>query len=292
MRIKGKIIKGVGGFYYVVAARTLYECRARGLFRKEGRTPLIGDIVDIEPTGEEGKAYLLDIHERSTELIRPAVANADQALLVFSVKKPAVSFGLIDRFLANMEQQDMPVSICITKTDLLSAEELNEIASVYENAGYPVFRISNKTKEGISAVRDYLLKKSTVFSGPSGVGKSSLIKNLIPESEVEIGDISKKIGRGKNTTRHTEIMSLDDNSFVYDTPGYSSIELLCQDETELGSLMREFKPYIGGCRFSQCSHITEPDCVIRDKVTEGTISEIRYNSYKEMYMSVKSRRKW
>ncbi|MBO4864536.1 MAG: ribosome small subunit-dependent GTPase A [Eubacterium sp.] len=292
MKIKGKIIKGVGGFYYVVAAHTLYECRARGLFRKEGITPLIGDIVDIEPTGEEGKAYLLDIHERTTELIRPAVANADQALLVFSVKNPNVSLGLIDRFLANMQQQDMPVSICITKIDLLSEEELNDISSVYENAGYEVFMISNKTGEGIDKVREFLSGKSTVLSGPSGVGKSSLIKNLIPDSEVEIGDISKKIGRGKNTTRHTEIMSLDDESFVYDTPGYSSIELLCQDETELGSLMREFIPYLGGCKFSLCSHISEPECVIRDKVSDGTISETRYNSYKEMYGSIKTRRKW
>lgn len=290
--IKGRIIKGIGGFYYVVAAHTLYECRARGLFRKEGRTPLVGDIVDIDPTGEEGKAYLVDIYDRSSELIRPAVANADQVLLVFSAKKPAVSSGLVDRFLANMEKQEIEVSLCITKIDLLSEEELSEAMEPYETADYDIFPISNKSGEGIDKVKDFLKDKNTVLSGPSGVGKSSLIKSIIPDSSVEVGEISKKIGRGKNTTRHTEIMPVDDTSFVYDTPGYSSIELLIDDETELDYLMREFRPFLGGCRFAGCSHLNEPDCVIKDKVDEGLISLKRYEGYREMYNEVKARRKW
>ena len=290
--IKGRIIKGIGGFYYVVAAHTLYECRARGLFRKEGRTPLVGDIVDIDPTGEEGKAYLVDIYDRSSELIRPAVANADQVLLVFSAKKPAVSSGLVDRFLANMEKQEIGVSLCITKIDLLSKEELLEVMEPYVTAGYDIYPVSNKTGEGIDKVKDFLKDKNTVLSGPSGVGKSSLIKSILPDSAVEVGEISKKIGRGKNTTRHTEIIPVDDTSFVYDTPGYSSIELLISDETELDYLMREFRPFLGGCRFAGCSHLSEPDCVIRSKVDEGLISLKRYEGYREMYSEVKSRRKW
>ncbi len=290
--INGRIIKGIGGFYYVVAAHTLYECRARGLFRKEGRTPLVGDIVDIEPTGEEGKAYLLDIHERSSELVRPAVANADQVLLVFSASKPAVSDGLIGRFLANMEQQDIETSLCLTKTDHLSEEELESIKKNYELAGYDLYPVSNKTGEGLDMVRSFLKGKKTVLSGASGVGKSSLIKSIIPDSNVEVGEISQKIGRGKNTTRHTEIIPVDETSFVYDTPGYSSIELLINDESELDFLMREFRPYLGQCRFTGCSHLNEPDCIIREKVDEGVISHIRYESYKEMYLDVKGRRRW
>ena len=290
--IKGRIIKGIGGFYYVVAAHALYECRARGLFRKEGRTPLVGDMVDIEPTGEEGKAYLQDIYERSTELVRPAVANANQALLVFSAASPAVSYGLVDRFLANMEEQELDTCLCITKIDLVSEEDIDVIREPYEKAGYKVYTVSNKTKEGIGEIKAFLKDRNTVLSGPSGVGKSSLIKSIIPDSSVEIGEISQKIGRGKNTTRHTEILPIDETSFVYDTPGYSSIELLIKDEAELGFLMREFRPHLGGCRFAGCSHLNEPDCIIKQKVEEGVISPRRYEGYREMYLDVKGRRKW
>ena len=292
MIITGKVIKGIGGFYYVVAASALYECRARGVFRKQGITPLVGDVVDIEPTDQEGTAFLVDIHERKSCLVRPAVANADQAVLVFAATKPDVNYGLVDRFLANMREQEMETYICITKSDLVSDEELNEIVSVYQEAGYRVYPISNKTGLGIEAVKEILKGKSTVLSGPSGVGKSSLIKNLIPDSKVEIGEISKKIGRGKNTTRHTEILPLDEDSFIYDTPGYSSIDILCKEESELEGLFIEFEPYLGDCRFAGCSHISEPDCKIKEAVQSGDISEKRYNSYVQIYNTLKDRRKW
>ncbi len=292
MKITGKVIKGIGGFYYVVAASILYECRARGVFRKQGITPLVGDIVDIEPTDEEAKAYLTDIHERSSELIRPAVANADQAMLIFSATRPDINYGLIDRFLANMYQQGLETVLCVSKTDLVDKETLDAITLIYKKAGYDIYPLCNKTGEGLEEIRNVIKGKSTVLSGPSGVGKSSLIKNLIPHSEVEIGELSEKIGRGKNTTRHTELLALDEDSTVYDTPGYSSIDLLCTDESELAGLFREFTEFNGNCRFAGCSHLAEPNCAVKSAVEDGIISLSRYNSYKEMYSNIKSRRKW
>ncbi len=292
MKLTGKVIKGIGGFYYVVAANALYECRARGLFRKQGITPLVGDVVDIEPTGEENVAFLCDVHSRTSELVRPAVANADQSMLIFAAARPDINFGLIDRFLANMTQQDMDTILCVTKTDLVDEDKLQSIIEIYDKAGYEIYPVCNKTGEGLDRILQVLKGKSTVLSGPSGVGKSSLIKNLIPHSEVEIGELSEKIGRGKNTTRHTELIELDNESTVYDTPGYSSIDLICNDETLLGDLFREFVPYIGECRFTGCSHISEPDCAVKNAVNDGIISSARYNSYKEMYSSIKARRKW
>ena len=285
-------MKGVGGFYYVDAACALYECRARGVFRKQGRTPLVGDIVDIEPTDEDGVAFLTEIHPRKSEMIRPAVANVDQVVLIFSCQRPNPNPGLIDRFLINMQKQDMETVICISKIDTVDEKELAELKEVYVSAGYRVVCISNETGQGIDEIRELISGKTTVLSGPSGVGKSSLINSLVPDFKAETGEISEKIGRGKNTTRHTEIIPVDDDTMIIDTPGYSSIDVLCQDEDEIASCMREFIPYLGECRFASCAHISEPDCRVKQAVEEGKISLKRYESYKEIYGSVKSRRKW
>ena len=291
-KLTGKIIKGIGGFYYVDAASALYECRARGVFRKQGITPLVGDIVDIEPTAEEGVAFLTDIHERKSQMIRPAVANVDQVVLIFSCASPNPNPGLIDRFLINMQLQDMETVIVISKSDLVTVQELVSLSDIYSRAGYEVITISNKTGAGIDAVRKLLSDKMTVLSGPSGVGKSSLINSLIPDSEIETGDISRKIGRGKNTTRHSEVFNIDETSYIIDTPGYSSIEVMCRDEGEVAPLMREFAPHLGSCRFTGCAHISEPDCAIKEAVEKGEISRVRYDSYVEIYESIKKRRKW
>ena len=291
-KLTGKIIKGIGGFYYVDAASALYECRARGVFRKQGITPLVGDIVDIEPTAEEGVAFLTDIHERKSQMIRPAVANVDQVVLIFSCASPNPNPGLIDRFLINMQLQDMETVIVISKSDLVTTQELESLSDIYSRAGYKVITISNKTGAGMDAVRKLLSDKMTVLSGPSGVGKSSLINSLIPDSEIETGDISRKIGRGKNTTRHSEVFNIDETSYIIDTPGYSSIEVMCRDEGEVAPLMREFAPHLGSCRFTGCAHISEPDCAIKEAVEKGEISRVRYDSYVEIYESIKKRRKW
>lgn len=294
MILKGRIIKGIGGFYYVDAATPfLYECRARGVFRKKGQNILVGDMVDIEPTSEdETKAFLVGVHERKSELIRPAVANADLAVLIFSACSPDPNPGLIDRFLVNMEIQKMETVLCLSKIDLVNEDEIEKIVSPYRDAGYHVITFSSKTQEGIDEIKDYLKGRMAVLSGPSGVGKSSLINSLLSENKMEVGGISEKIGRGRNTTRHAEVIKLMEDTFVIDTPGYSSIDVLCQEETELDMYFKEFGEFLGNCRFRGCVHIAEPDCAVRDGVQQGKITEIRYNSYKEIYESIKSRRRW
>ncbi len=287
MIIKGQIIKGIGGFYYVDAADTLYECKARGLFRNLGITPLVGDECDIEIIDKDAaEAHIVKIHERRTELIRPAVANADQAVVIFAVKNPDFNRGLLDRYLINLEQQGMDVVILFNKADL-DEGYAEEVSSIYSSVGYDTFVISNKTGMGLDAVRGRLKGKVSVLSGPSGAGKSSLINNIIPDAEAEVGDISKKIGRGKNTTRHSEILRIDESSAIIDTPGYSSIELLCDNSEDLRYYIREFEPYEGKCRFTGCVHVAEPDCAVKTAVEDGKISRIRYDSYVEIYTSCK-----
>ena len=297
MILTGRIIKGIGGFYYVDAAGCLYETRARGLFRKQQITPLVGDIADIDVISEEEKtAYLVDIHERKSSLVRPAVANVDQVLVIFAVAHPKLNTGLLDRFLINMEYQEVETVLAFSKSDLVTDEELEETCAIYENAGYRVIRLSNKTDRGLDEVRELLNGKLTVLSGPSGVGKSSLINNIVPEYNGETGDISKKLGKGKNTTRHAEIIPVRDaakpETYIIDTPGYSSVELLLDDENEIRYYVREFEGLNEQCRFTGCVHLAEPGCAVKEKVENGEISPLRYKSYTEIFESIKSRRKW
>lgn len=301
MDLTGRIIKGIGGFYYVDAAGVLYETRARGLFRKQGITPLVGDSVTIEVIDETEKtAFLTDIQDRRSELIRPAVANVDQALVIFACAHPVPSTGLLDRFLINMERQEMETVIVLSKVDLLEDEdgrklpELESLSNMYRSAGYRVIELSNISGEGLKTIQDIIYGKTTVLSGPSGVGKSSLINSLVPGFGAETGDISKKLRKGKNTTRHTEIIPVPkmDNTFVIDTPGYSSIELMVDDENDLKFYMREYEGLNETCKYTGCSHIAEPGCSVKEKVEEGVIPQGRYESYIDMFSEVKSRRKW
>lgn len=301
MDLTGRIIKGIGGFYYVDAAGALYETRARGLFRKQGVTPLVGDTVKIEVIDDEEKtAFLTDIQERSSELIRPAVANVDQALVIFACAHPVPSTGLLDRFLINMERQEMETIVVLSKVDLLEDEdgnplpELTALCDIYRSAGYQVIELSNKTGQGLEDISSAIEGKCTVLSGPSGVGKSSLINSLVPGFNAQTGDISKKLRKGKNTTRHTEIISVPGvlDTYVIDTPGYSSIELMVEDESDVKLYMREFEGLNETCRFTGCSHMAEPGCSVKEKVDEGKISRGRYESYIDMFSEVKSRRKW
>ena len=289
--LKGKIIRGVGGFYYVEAQGTVYECRARGLFRKQGVTPLVGDLVTIEKDAS-GSAFLTSIDTRKSELIRPAVANADRAAIVFSAAHPAPRTGLVDRYLINLMRQEMEVQIVISKIDLAPANEVAHLKEIYELAGYHVTPVSNKTGEGIEEVKEMLQGRTTVLSGPSGVGKSSLINSVIPGLSLETGEISHKLHKGKNTTRHTEIIKINDDSFIIDTPGFSSVDLLVKDESELKLYMKEFVELNEGCRFTGCAHINEPDCVVKEAVSAGRIARERYDSYCRIYEEVKAERKW
>ena len=297
MTLKGRIIKGIGGFYYVDAAGVLYETRARGLFRKNKVTPLVGDMAEIEVISSDDRtAYLIDIEDRKNSLMRPAVANVDQVLVIFACANPPANTGLLDRFLINMEKQEMEVTIVLSKTDLMSdaPELLQNLKDIYESAGYRVIGLSNKTGEGLDEIRSVMNGKYTVLSGPSGVGKSSLLNSLVPGYDAETGDISKKLGKGKNTTRHTEIIEapFGEDTYIIDTPGYSQVELLVDDEQDIRLFMREFEDKNTLCRFAGCVHIAEPDCEIKKSVEAKEISEARYLSYVNIYNETKSRRKW
>ena len=288
--LQGRIIKGVGGFYYIDTENGIYESKARGIFRKEGITPLVGDMCEIDIVDEEKKTgNITGILPRKSALIRPAAANADQAVMIFAIKKPELSTGLLDRFLMNMEKQELETIIVFSKTDL---DDPTALMDIYGNAGYKVLSVSNKTKEGVDELKALLRGKISVLSGPSGVGKSSLINSLLEKEYAETGELSEKIGRGKNTTRHTELISLGDDTYIMDTPGYSSIEVMYNDAEEVSYGFREMKPYLGKCRFTGCSHVAEPDCAVKNAVEEGVISRERYDSYVRIYEAVKSVRKY
>lgn len=292
--MQGKIVKGIAGFYYVhVAESGIYECKAKGAFRNQKVKPLVGDNVRLEVLDEEQKkGNIEEILPRKNELIRPAVANIDQALVIFAAAKPKPNFNLLDRFLILMQYQKVPAVVCFNKQDMVDAEELQLLKNTYESAGYQVIFTSAAKEEGIQAVRDLLKGKTTTVAGPSGVGKSSLINLLSPEAEMETGDISRKIERGKHTTRHSELFALDEDTFICDTPGFSSIYLPEMEKEELGIYFPEIAEYEPFCRFQGCAHIHEPGCGVKEALEEKKISPIRYDNYKLLYEELKDKRRY
>ena len=292
--MQGKIVKGIAGFYYVhVAESGIYECKAKGAFRNQKVKPLVGDNVRLEVLDEEQKkGNIEEILPRKNELIRPAVANIDQTLVIFAAAKPKPNFNLLDRFLILMQYQKVPAVVCFNKQDMVDAEELQLLKNTYESAGYQVIFTSAAKEEGIQAVRDLLKGKTTTVAGPSGVGKSSLINLLSPEAEMETGDISRKIERGKHTTRHSELFALDENTFICDTPGFSSIYLPEMEKEELGIYFPEIAEYEPFCRFQGCAHIHEPGCGVKEALEEKKISPIRYDNYKLLYEELKDKRRY
>lgn len=292
--MQGKIVKGIAGFYYVhVAESGIYECKAKGAFRNQKVKPLVGDNVRLEVLDEEQKkGNIEEILPRKNELIRPAVANIDQALVIFAAAKPKPNFNLLDRFLILMQYQKVPAVVCFNKQDMVDVEELQLLKNTYESAGYPVLFTSAAKEEGITAIRELLKGKTTTVAGPSGVGKSSLINLLSPEAEMETGDISRKIERGKHTTRHSELFTLDEDTFICDTPGFSSIYLPDMEKEELGIYFPEIAEYEPFCRFQGCAHIHEPGCGVKDALEEKKISPIRYENYKLLYEELKDKRRY
>lgn len=292
--MQGKIIKGIAGFYYVHAEDCgVYECKARGIFRRENVKPLVGDDVELEVLDQEEKeGNIRKILPRRSELIRPAVANIDQALVIFAIRKPEPNFNLLDRFLIMMEQQGLPSVICFNKSDIASAEEQEALQDAYEACGYRVFFISVKEQEGLKEVRQILQGKTTTVAGPSGVGKSSLINYLHPQAGMETGAVSEKIDRGRHTTRHSELFALDRESYIMDTPGFSSLQLFDMEKEELKDFYPEFREYEGGCRFRGCVHMSEPGCRVKQALSEGKISSVRYHNYTVLYEELKSRKKY
>lgn len=292
--MQGKIIKGIAGFYYVnVVEFGVYECKAKGIFRKEKQKPLVGDNVEIEVLDEETMTgNITALLPRKNELIRPAVANVDQALVVFAVTRPSPHFNLLDRFLVMMERQDIPVVLCFNKEDIAEDEQVEKLRSVYEGCGYPCVFTSALEERNIEKIKELLKGKTTVIAGPSGVGKSSLINILNPDAKMETGDISSKIERGKHTTRHSELFTIAQDSYIMDTPGFSSLYVNDFEKEELKYYFPEFDPYEGTCRFLGCDHVHEPDCAVKAAVEAGEIHEIRYKDYLEMYEELKSKRRY
>jgi len=285
--IKGRIIKGIGGFYYVKAAdNSVYECKARGIFRKESIKPAIGDFVDISI--ENGKGSIEKIYERSSYLIRPTVANIDVLVIVVASAEPDPNILLIDKLLVTSEEAGIAPVILINKTDVKSGEELSEI---YKKAGYPVILTSAKKEDVKEAILPYIKDKTSAFAGLSGVGKSTIL-NLITERDLETGEISDKIKRGKHTTRHVELLELPEGGFVLDTPGFSSYEVNTIKAAELYRYFPEMREFEDACRFSGCCHINEPDCIVKEKVASGEIAKSRYESYVELFSQLKNIKEW
>ncbi|MCI8560365.1 MAG: ribosome small subunit-dependent GTPase A, partial [Dorea sp.] len=271
----------------------VYECKAKGIFRKEKIKPLVGDNVIIEIVDEnEKKGNITRILPRKNELARPAVANIEQALVVFSVTRPSPHFNLLDRFLVMMESRHIPVILCFNKEDIADDIQIASLEKIYSGCGYPCVFTSALERKNIDQVRGLLSGKTTAIAGPSGVGKSSIINVLQPEAKMETGEISRKIERGKHTTRHSELFPIDDESYIMDTPGFSSLYINDLEKEDLKYYFPEFRKQEGMCRFDGCSHTHEPDCAVKRAVLDGQIASVRYDSYKELYDELKDRRRY
>lgn len=297
--MQGKIIKGIAGFYYVhVESRGIYECKAKGVFRNKKIKPLVGDNVLIDIIDEDNKkGNISDILERKNELIRPASANIDQAMVIFAVKSPEPNYNLLDRFILMMDYQDVPTVVVFNKTDLVSAGDIEELKKIYEKCGCKVIFISTYDNKGITEVMDTLKDKTTILAGPSGVGKSSLTNLILPDRQEIEGEISKtgdvsRIGRGRHTTRHSEIFNVAGSTYICDTPGFTSLNLPELEKEQVRFYFNEFEEYEGTCRFNGCVHINEPDCSVKDAVKDGIISQRRYTSYIEIYEEIKNQKKY
>ena len=291
--MQGKIIKGIAGFYYVHTVMGLIECKAKGIFRKEQIKPLVGDLVEIDLTDEEKlTGNIVRILPRKNTLIRPASANIDQALVIFAIVKPDPNYNLLDRFLITMEQQQLPAIICFNKKDIATEEERKELAEAYGNCGYQVLFVSGKQNDGMEEILACLKGKTTVVAGPSGVGKSTIINALYPAAQMETGEISHKIERGQHTTRHAQLFTLADDTFIMDTPGFTSLNLGEMEKEELQGFYPEFEAYEKECKFGGCAHISEPVCGVKDALAEGKISKVRYDNYVLLYEEVKGRKKY
>ena len=285
-----RIIKALSGFYYVQTEDGVVECRARGRFRRQDQSPLVGDFVRITRQGDKG--VLEALLPRKNAFIRPAVANIDQLVVLASCAIPVTEPFLIDRVLAIAQLQNVPALVVVNKDDLAPAQPLAEI---YRRAGVPVLVTSAETGEGIEALREALAGKLSCLTGNSGVGKSSLLNRACPQLQLPVGEVSEKLGRGRHTTRHIELYSLGSNTFVADTPGFSAfdterMELVHKEQLQYA--FPEFAPYLGHCQFPDCAHRKEPGCAVRKALAEGKIGQTRYSSYERLYELASQLKDW
>ncbi len=285
-KLDGVIIKGIGGFYYVNTISGVIECRARGVFRKRGETPLVGDNVEIE-TSDPSHGVIADIKERKNVLIRPAVANVSQMAVVVAQSSPSPNPYILDKLIASAEFAGLKIAICFNKSDLGGGDALID---VYKKSGFNVIITSALEHSGIQPLKDFLKDEITVFAGNSGVGKSSLINELMMRNMFEIGKVSEKLERGRHTTRHSELAQLPFGGYIIDTPGFSSFDVNTIPLEELSEMFREFGTIEGSCRFDDCSHRSEPDCRIIEAVKSGKIAKSRHESYIQLYSEIKAAR--
>ncbi|MBR5970866.1 MAG: ribosome small subunit-dependent GTPase A [Lachnospiraceae bacterium] len=295
--MEGKLIRGVAGFFYVrTETGTVWQCKAKGTFRREGIRPLAGDNVSFEVTHEADKEGNIEsIHPRKNELLRPPVVNIDQALLVFACAAPAVNHHLLGRFLVMMRQKELPLLLCFNKRDLDEAQAASLLQD-YAGSGCSLHAISVAEDRGIRELAAELKGKTSVVAGPSGVGKSSLINALCAEAGMETGDVSRKTGHGRNTTRHSELFALSEAyacgvpSYLCDTPGFMSLKTENTDARDLHLWIPEFEPYADKCRYDNCTHLTEPDCAVKEALSEGKIARLRYEDYRLLYEELRGER--
>ena len=281
MQEQNRIMKALSGFYYVSTPHGIVECRARGRFRHEALTPMVGDLVRIQETG--GKGVLEELLPRKNSFIRPAVANMDLLVLLCSCATPVTDPFLIDRVLAVASRQDVQTLVCINKADL---QDPAPLAEIYRHAGFRVLETSAQTGLGVDALRKEMEGRFTCFTGNSGVGKSSLLNRLLPELALPVGEVSEKLGRGRHTTRHIELYRLNESTFAADTPGFSSFEpeqLSQIPKQELAAAFPDFAPFLGRCQFDDCAHLKEPGCAVREALEAGLLEPSRYESYVRLY---------
>lgn len=288
--IPGLIIKGIGGFYYVKTEFGIFECKARGIFRKDSFTPLPGDKVSISISNKDEKVgNIEEIFPRESQLIRPAVANVNQIAIVISIKSPQPDFILLDKLLITVEQKEISAVVCINKIDLDETLEYKKVAEAYQKSGYKVIALSSVEGTGFDELEGALTGKTTVFAGQSGVGKSTILNKVLDSYVMKTGKVSEKIERGKHTTRHAELIELKSGGFVVDTPGFSSFELSGIEAGELQNYYPEFRKYYGQCKFTGCRHISEPGCKVRDALEKGIIDSGRHTRYVEFCNMLKEK---
>ena len=290
--MKGLIIKGIGGFYYVDTEVGIIEAKGRGIFKKDRITLAVGDMVDIEIIDEEEKKGVINsIEPRKNQFIRPPIVNVDTFVVTFAATRPKPNFVLVDKFLVMAEMNNVDAIICINKCDLVDEETLAQYKAIYEGT-YPVIAVSAVTGQGIDELEEAIAGKTAALAGPSGVGKSTILNAIIPHANMETGNISEKTKRGKHTTRHVEIFEAKGGGRVYDTPGFTSFEILEAEEDNLEMYYPDIAHFKGQCYYDDCRHLKEPDCSVRAAVKAGRIHKLRYESYVANMEEIRNRRKY